>query len=157
MLSNVDLSFVSDSLQVLFFAGLETFVYLYSFRGCSHITVEFALVFRSRCKPAVHMSIRFIYADKSLACFSTAVPERPYYDNDYYPLCNTHFCRLLLCSISDCRVGIARQLRIRCAMHTLHLSLSARNTGFCVSPYKNWRFELDRKKVQSKKLFNFQF
>jgi len=85
----------------------------------------------------------------------TAVQESAYYDHDYYPLCNTHFCRLLLCNMTDQGQPEPRYCVKR--KNTVPASLSARNTGSCASPYENRRFELDRKKVQSKKLFNFQF
>ncbi len=63
--------------------------------------LKYALIFRSAGVQPFLICARIKYAKKSLARFSTAVPERPYHGHDYYPLCNTHFCRLLRCYMSN--------------------------------------------------------
>jgi len=82
-------------------AGLETLAYLSLIGGHSYIPFAFARVFRSAGVQPFLIFARIKYAKKSLAWLSTAVPERPCHDHDYYPLCNTHFCRLLRCNMSD--------------------------------------------------------
>lgn len=66
----------------LVYAGLETLAYLSLIGGRSHIPFAFALVFCFAGVQPFLIYARIKYAKKSLARFSTAVPERPYHDHD---------------------------------------------------------------------------
>jgi hypothetical protein len=99
----------------------------------------FAVISRSGGFQSFLTCARNLYAEKSLARFSTAIPERTYRDHDYYPFSNTHFAD----SSADMR-PTSGQLETVWNSKTI-LLLWTKDTPIPVYLlYRNWRLQLDR-------------